>query len=81
MKVSVLLFGPAAALVNARQITVETAPGASVAALRRAIVEQYARLTDLVSAGRLAVNSAFLPESTTLSPDDEVALIALVSGG
>ncbi len=81
MGVRVLLFGPAAAAVGAGQITVQTEPGASVAALRCAIVEQHARLADVVSVGRLAINSAFVPEDTTVRSGDEVALIALVSGG
>ena len=81
MKVTVLLFGPAAAAVGARQVTVETGARAEIADLRLAIRQQHTGLADSLSSGRLAVNSAFVPESTTIDPDDEVALIAMVSGG
>ncbi len=81
MEVTVLLFGPAAAAAGAGRVAVRMDGGATAADVLRGLAEQHPSLAAAVRGGRLAVNAAFVPEGTPVMAGDEVALIALVSGG
>ena len=82
MEIAVKLFGPAAQRVGARElrVTVE-ADRPTCAALRAAMGRVEPRLASLLQTGRLAVNQEFADDESRVSPGDEVALIAGVSGG
>ncbi len=79
MEVRVKLFGPVAAHANANEITLDVdhpiTCGSVLTSLRRTH-------PDLAPAGaRLAINHAFVADTHEVQPSDELALIALVSGG
>lgn len=79
-----LLFGPAAAALGGREsvrVPIASRGAATVAELGRAMREQFPPLAPMLSSGRFAVNHAFAADHDRLGPDDEVALIAMVSGG
>jgi MoaE-MoaD fusion protein len=81
MNVNVKLFAVARQRIGANTIEVELAAPATVHQLRGALVEQYPSLGDVVPHVRVAVNSEYAPDSTTISPQSEIALIPPVSGG
>ena len=83
MEVTVLLFGPAAMALGKDRATVSTQAATTAAELLRLLEANHAALIPFVASGvgRLAVNRTFAPPGQTIGPDDEVALIAMVSGG
>ncbi len=81
MHLRVLLFGPAAAAAGSAEVRVPAPSGATAGAVLHALAESHPALRPYVAAGRLAVNHAFAAPDYTVQPTDEVALIAMVSGG
>lgn len=82
MQVVVKLFGPAAQRAGAREIAVTLEGGrATCAALRESMVRATPALAAVLAQGRFAVNHEFAGDDDVVSPGDEVALIAMVSGG
>jgi molybdopterin converting factor small subunit len=80
--VVVKLFGPAAQRVGAREVRVTLDDGhATCAVLRAALAKAAPALRDILAASRFAVNQEFAGDDDAVSADDEVALIAMVSGG
>jgi MoaE-MoaD fusion protein len=82
MDVTIKLFGPAAQLAGVREmrLTVPT-DRPTCAAIRAALGRAEPKLAALLQKGRLAVNHEFASDEDRVSPGDEVALIAGVSGG
>jgi molybdopterin converting factor small subunit len=80
MQFRVLLFGPAAAAAGTNQITLESASPLTAAATLERLAENP-RLRPLLQGARLAVNHAFVSPDHPITGRDEVALIAMVSGG
>ena len=81
MELTVLLFGPAAAALGGREsvrVPLPAGDAATVADLGRVMREQF---PPLAPSGRFAVNHAFAGEHDRIGPGDEIALIAMVSGG
>ena len=82
MRVTVKLFGPAAQRAGAREVTVATGEGpATCAQLKAALARATPQIADLLPASRLAVNQEFAADEDVVSAGDEIALIAMVSGG
>ena len=82
MQIDVKLFGPAAQRAGKREVRVTVAADRPTCAqVRAALARAEPRLADVVSAARLAVNHEFAGDADPVSPGDEVALIAMVSGG
>lgn len=81
MEVRVLIFGPAAALLRADHITIHLGADHSAAALLTAIASNYPALIPTLAGARVAINHSFALPDSPINPADEVALIALVSGG
>lgn len=79
----VLIFGPAAWEYGVGDVLVELSGGGpyTESQVREAIASQHRTLKRFVTSGRLAVNSRFADPDCGIQPTDEVALIALVSGG
>lgn len=75
------LFGPGADAVGSSSVAVSIEGEATCADLRRALGAAYPPLAPLVQAGRLAVNHAFAADGQRVRATDEIALIAMVSGG
>ncbi len=80
-EIDILLFGPAAMTAGCSSVRVACAEGMTCDAVCEAMGEQYASITSIVEAGRLAVNGAYVDDSTVINQSDEVALVSLVSGG
>jgi molybdopterin converting factor small subunit len=82
MELTVRLFGPLAT-VSRRGVVIVQLAGASptVADLGRMLKKQEPALTPIINVSRFAVNNEFAPEDQPLGPNDEIALIGLVSGG
>ena len=82
MRVTVKLFGPAAQRAAAREAVVTLEPGrATCGHLKSALARTVPAIADLVPASRFAVNQEFAADDVVVSADDEIALIAMVSGG
>lgn len=81
MIVRVLIFGPLSQEMAAREIGVEVGEPATVGAINGALAAKYPAKGDFFRSARLAVNNAFAVPSQTVRPNDEVALIEMVSGG
>lgn len=82
MELTVRLFGPLARAARRGAVTIECG-GASVtvAELGRIIQEREPSLAPMMNICRFAVNSEFASGDQAVGPDDEIALIGLVSGG
>jgi len=82
MTIDVLLFGPAAqaAKTNRLPVPVPDQPIA-IADLRTRLAQAAPALQTFLSASRFAVNHALVDDQHTVTSADEVALIAMVSGG
>ncbi len=81
IRITVLLFGPAARAAGADRVEVPVPKGATCEQVLAALIQAYPDLEELVGCGRLAVNHAFCPQDRVIEADDEVALITMVSGG
>jgi molybdopterin converting factor subunit 1 len=77
----VRLFARARDLAGTDQAVVHVPAGATVADLRRAVVEKYPALAGLATRCAVAVNAEFADDSQPLPPEAEFALLPPVSGG
>jgi len=77
----ILLFGPAATAAGEGSVRVRVEPGSDCAAVLLALCLQHPKVEPIARGGRLAVNGAYVDDSTIVRTQDEVALVALVSGG
>lgn len=82
MTIHVLLFGPMAQAASTARLAVPI-DGDSIACadLRQRIIAVSPPLERLLPACRFAVNQSFADDTHIVTPDDEVALIGMVSGG
>ena len=82
MQVAVKLFGPAAQRVGSREVRI-TLEGERPTCqdLRAALAHAQPSLGDMLPASRFAVNQEFAGDNDPVRAGDEVALIAMVSGG
>ena len=78
-----LLFGPAGLAHGADRAVVRVDPSGrtSESALRALLAAEHPALAPFTEGGRIAVNHRYAPGEILLEPGDEVALIAMVSGG
>lgn len=81
MHVRVLLFGPLKEAFGGPSINVEVDEGGTLESLRAALAAQHPERAGLLRSARLAVNHRFAPADQPLNPDDEIAVIEMVSGG
>lgn len=81
MKVCVLLFGPLASTAGARRVEVDLPPNSTLHTLRQRLHITHPALARHLPTSRFALNHEFAPDESTISPSDEIALIAAVSGG
>lgn len=80
-EVTVRLFGPAREAVGRAATRVSVEPGASAAAVVRAIEARHPELAGLLPRSRVAVNLVYVDPETPLGPGDEVAILPPVGGG
>ena len=76
-----LLFGPAAAAAGCGEVVVRIREEATCGEVLDAIAVAEPRIAEVVRGGRLAVNHEFAGTDRVVKSGDEVALIAMVSGG
>ncbi|MFN0136834.1 MAG: MoaD/ThiS family protein [Phycisphaerae bacterium] len=76
-----LLFGPAARAVGASSIELNVQALPTLALIRSRLSVESPALEPFLSAGRFAVNQRYVSDETEVSECDEIALIAMVSGG
>lgn len=81
MTIEILLFGPAAMAAGCSSVRVECEAGSTCDAVHAALGAQHGGIAAIVKVGRLAVNGAYVDDSTVVESGDEVALVSLVSGG
>lgn len=82
MRIEVLLFGPEAAAAERNRLAVELSDDEPTCArLRDAIIAAEPVLVSSLRTARLAVNHRFADDAQRIGPDDEIALIGMVSGG
>jgi molybdopterin converting factor small subunit len=79
--VNVLLFGPAARAAGADSARVHVPAAATVRIVLDALATQRPEIAFALPGARLAVNHAFAQADALVTVDDELALIAMVSGG
>lgn len=81
MTIEVLLFASAVDLSGQRSLTVEVAKSATLADVADAVGRACPQLSTLLRVSRWAVDREFMPLTSSVSPDNEIALIPPVSGG
>ena len=81
MNVVVHFFARARDLAGTAAVTVELPAQATVADLRRVLLERFPNLGTLLARSALAVNNEFADDAFKLSAEAEVALLPPVSGG
>jgi molybdopterin converting factor subunit 1 len=81
MIVRVRLFARAKDLAGTEVVSLDLAPNAVVADLRRRLAQQIPSLAALLQRSALAVNDEFARDDLPLTSDAEVALLPPVSGG
>lgn len=81
MVVRVLLFGGEALAAGAASVEVRVNDRARIEDVRAALGGQCPALAASMGHARLALNHSFARGDEVVSPEDEIALIGLVSGG
>mgnify|MGYP006291195587 CR=1 FL=1 len=83
MKIAVHLFGPQARMVGQGAIEFDRSDGpVTCATLREWLMRAAPELTESLPTSRFAVNHEYvIDELQSIGPEDEVALIGMVSGG
>jgi len=81
MKLCVKLFAVARQRVGRDTVEVQLPTEATVGNLRAAIIEQFPSLAEVLAHARLAVDSEYASDTSSLPLDAEVAVIPPVSGG
>ena len=81
MKVHVRLFALARQRAGCPEVVVELPEPATVADLKRVLVEALPELATLVSSLMIAVDSEYAGDDQGVSPGSEIAVIPPVSGG
>lgn len=80
MVLNILTFGIARDIIGGSTFDFTITEGATVADLKRALLEKYPRFVNLASL-MIAVNTEYGQEDTVLNEKDEIALIPPVAGG
>ena len=75
------LFAGARELVGMASVTIAVRDGATVADLRRALMQHHPKLTALLAHSRIAVNQEFADDGAVVPEGAEIALSPPVSGG
>ncbi|MGO0061338.1 molybdenum cofactor biosynthesis protein [Brevibacillus fluminis] len=81
MQVKILLFAALAERAGKRELLIEAAESATVHALLETIGCDYPQLAELLPNCFVSVNQEYANPDTTISPNDEVAILPPVSGG
>ena len=81
MKVNLLLFAGAKEIAGTHELKIEIEEPFTVANLKRHLVQSHADLESLIGRSAFSVDQKYASDETTISANDEVAMIPPVSGG
>ena len=81
MKVAVKMFAVARQLAGRDTVVVELCDGATVAELRRQLIDEVPALATIIGHTRIAVGTEYATDATVIGSGVEVACIPPVSGG
>lgn len=81
MQVKVLLFAALAERAGTRELQIDVAEAATVHTLLETIGSHHPQLVELLPNCFVSVNQEYANQNTTISPQDEVAILPPVSGG
>lgn len=82
MSYRVLLFGAEALAAGAHQLDLHSEePALTVEDLKALLAEAAPPISGILPSCRVAVNQAFVGDDAKMTPNDEIALIGMVSGG
>ena len=81
MIVKVALFAAARDVFGEREIELDLPQSATVADLKRQLIERHPEAHDLVMRSSVSLDHEFTMDVTVVNPDCEIALIPPVSGG
>ena len=81
MKATVKLFAIAKQLADCDAITLELAPGETVAHLRRALAHQVPALAEVAPNLLFAIDNEYASDGTVITEGAEIGCIPPVSGG
>ena len=80
MNIKVISFGIAKEIIGQLELPVQLTETATVADLKRYLIQQFPYFQKLASL-RVAVNTEYADDATSLHSNDEIVLIPPVSGG
>lgn len=80
MNIKVISFGIAKEIIGQLELPVQLTETATVADLKRYLIQQFPDFQKLASL-RVAVNTEYADDATSLHSNDEIVLIPPVSGG
>ena len=81
MKVAVKMFAVARQLAGRDSVVVEVRDGATVAELRRQLIDEVPALATVISHIRFAVGAEYATDAMVINPSVDIACIPPVSGG
>jgi molybdopterin converting factor subunit 1 len=81
MMVRVKLFAVAKERAGREELAIELPTGATIADMRDAIAATYPTLANVLHHAMWAVDTAYANDKTTITEENEIALIPPVSGG
>ena len=81
MQINVKLFAAARELAGGESIMVELPTGATVTALRQALMERLPGARELLARSMFAIDCDYAADDKGLEPSAEIACIPPVSGG
>jgi molybdopterin converting factor subunit 1 len=79
--VRVMLFARARELAGAESLSLAMPDAATVADLRRELIDRCPALTSLLPRCAVAINGNFADDAAEIPPDAELAVLPPVSGG
>lgn len=80
IKCNILLFGIAADIVGATELTIDIAENTDVSSLKATLIDTYGGLNNIHQFA-IAVNESYAKNETLIQANDIVAIIPPVSGG
>jgi molybdopterin converting factor small subunit len=81
MKVRVQLFAVAKEVARADAVTLDLAPAATVADLKKALVAKVRGLAPVLEHSAIAIDAEYAADEATIAAGADVAVIPPVSGG
>jgi molybdopterin converting factor subunit 1 len=81
MTVTVKLFAAARELIGSEEVKLESPEGATVADVKRILIQSYPQIAGILSRSVMARNQEYALDEDVVEESDELAVIPPVSGG